>query len=215
MSVPVPWHLLPGPLVMLDLETTGVSATHHRIVELAAVRKAAGEPTRVLHTLVDHGERRVGASHVHGITRPMLDGAPTIDKVLPFLRELCTGATMVAHNASFEHRFLSAEMARCGGVWGMDRLCTLRLARRLHPERKGKGGHGLGGMARCYDVKVQAAHTALGDVRMMSAMFGQMLRRFTNHERLASALVESIRPAEHAWRWPALPAHLHLKPRWG
>jgi len=215
MPPPVPWHLLPGPLVMIDLETTGVSATHHRIVELAAVRKADGEPTRVFHTLVDHGERRVGASHIHGITRPMLDGAPTIDQVLPLLRELCTGATMVAHNASFEHRFLSAEMARCGGTWGMKRLCTLLLARRLHPERKGHGGHGLGGMARCYDVKVQAAHTALGDVRMMSAMFGQMLRRFADHELLPAALTESSRPAEDAWRWPAVPIDPRLKPRWG
>lgn len=215
MSTSVPWHLLPGPLVMIDLETTGVSATHHRIVELAAVRKAPNEPTRVLHTLVDHGEGRVGASHVHGITRRMLDGAPTIDRVLPLLRGLCTGATMVAHNASFEHRFLSAEMERCGGVWGMDRLCTLLLARRLHPERRGHGGHGLGGMARCYEVKVQAAHTALGDVRMMSAMFGLMLRRFADHERLPSALNEASRPAEHAWRWPPLPRDPHLKPRWG
>jgi len=215
MSTPVPWHLLPGPLVMIDLETTGTSATHHRIVELAAVRKAPGEPTRVLHTLVDHGQQRVGATHIHGITRRMLDGAPGIDEVLPLLRRLCEGATMVAHNASFEHRFLRTEMDRCGGVWGMPRLCTLLLARRLHPERKGAGGHGLGGMARCYDIEVKAAHTALGDVRMMSAMLGQMLRRFSEHERLPSALQESSRPAAEDWQWPEGGQQVRLKPRWG
>ena len=214
MSTPIPWHLLPGPLVMIDLETTGTSPTYHRIVELAAVRKAPGEPTQVLHTLVDHGQRRVGATHVHGITRQMLDGAPTIQQVLPLLRDMCTGATMVAHNASFEHRFLSMEMERCGGAWGMARLCTLLLARRLHPERRDHGGHGLGSMARCYDIRVQAAHTALGDVRMMSIMLGQMLRRFVDHERLPSALSEASRPPAEDWKWPVTDPHTILKPRW-
>jgi len=211
----VPWHLLPGPLVMLDLETTGVRAPTDRIVELAAVRHAPGERTRVVHTLVDHGGRTVGASHIHGITRPMLDGAPTIDAVLPLLAELCEGATMVAHNASFEHRFLSAEMERCGGTWGLPRMCTLALARRLHPERKrGYGGHGLGKLAALYDIPVLAAHTALGDVRMMSALLGRMLRRFAHHERLPTFVEECIRPPPAPARWPRARTHVQLKPRW-
>ena len=211
---PIPWHLLPGPLVMIDLETTGVSVWKHRIVELAAVRQAPGEPTQVLHTLVDHGGRRVGASHVHGITRTMLDGAPTIDQVLPQLDALCQGATMVAHNASFEHRFLSAEMERCGGRWALPRLCTLLLSRRLHPERRGRGGHGLGKMAQQYGITVQAAHTALGDVRMMSLLLGRLLRDFADHDDLPRWLSESMRPpdGEHAWPTSATPAA--LKPRW-
>ena len=214
-TTPIPWHLLPGPLVLLDLETTGVRAQTDRIVELAAVRKGPGEPTRVLHTLVDHGGDRVGARHVHGISREMLDGAPPIHSVLPKLAELCTGATMVAHNASFEHRFLSAEMARCAGHWAMPRLCTLALARRLHPERKrGRGGHGLGRMAELYAVPVQAAHTALGDVRMMTAMLGQMLRRFQDDPRLPRLLAECVRPAEGSWTWPPLQRAVPLKPRW-
>lgn len=210
---PVPWELLPGPLVMIDLETTGVKAAHDRIIELAAVRKAPGEPTRVLHTLVDHGGRSAGPTHIHGITRAMLDGAPPIEAVLPLLSELCEGATMVAHNASFEHRFLSAEMARSGGSWGLPRLCTLALARRLHPERKRHPGHRLGGMAELYEVPVRDAHAALGDVRMMSAMLGGMLRRFAEHERLPRWLGESTRAATDELRWPDRRSGVCLKPR--
>ena len=214
-SRPIPWHLLPGPLLMVDLETTGLSAPTDRIIELAAVRQAPGEPPRVLHTLVDHGRASPGPTHVHGITRPMLDGAPPIEAVLPLLAELCEGATMVAHNASFEHRFLSAEMSRAGGVWGMPRLCTLALARRLHPERKrGYGGHGLGRMASLYEVPVIAAHTALGDVRMMSALLGGMLRRFSDEPHLGRCIEESTRPAEQEFAWPPQDAEVRLKPRW-
>ncbi len=214
-SVPIPWHLLPGPLLLVDLETTGVRAATDRIVELAAVRQAPGEPVQVLHTLVDHGREVVGATHVHGITRSMLNGAPSIDAVLPRLAELACDATMVAHNASFEHRFLSAEMARCGGQWAMPRICTLALSRRLHPERKRNlGGHGLGKMARLYGIDIMAAHSALGDVRMMSAMLGQMLRRFSVHADLPRWLAESTRPAEATAVWPPPVEDVVLKPRW-
>ena len=214
-DVPIPWHLLPGPLLMLDLETTGVHTSTDRIVELAAVRHAPGEPCRIFHTLVDHGGPVVGASRIHGITRPMLDGAPTIDAVLPMLEELSEGATMVAHNASFEHRFLSAAMERHGGCWGLPRLCTLALARRLHPEfRRPSHGHGLGKMASQYQIPVVAAHTALGDVRMMSALLGQMLRRFADHKHLSQWIQESIRAAPSDPAWPPMHQSVALKPRW-
>ncbi len=209
----VPWHLLPGPLVMIDLETTGVRVQSDRIVELAAVRKAPGEPTVVLNTLVDHGRRTVGATHVHGITRRMLDGAPTIEEVLPLLEALCAGATMVAHNASFEHRFLSAEMERSGGLWALPRLCTLALSRRLHPERKGNPGHRLGGMADLYEVPVRNAHSALGDVRMMSGVLGGMLRRHADLGKLPRFLAESIRTPEERTAWPRSRGGVRLKPR--
>lgn len=212
----VPWHLLPGPLVLIDLETTGVRAASDRIVEVAAVRQAPDEPPQVLHTLVDPGLRSAGPTHIHGITRPMLDGAPPFAAVLPHLASLCEGATMVAHNASFEHRFLSAELDRCGGTWSMPRLCTLALARRLHPERKrGRGGHGLGSMAALYAVPVLAAHTALGDVRMMSALLGGMLRRFADHDHLPRFLAESTRPPDAPVVWPPSGASRPMKPRWG
>ena len=214
-DAPIPWHLLPGPLLLVDLETTGVRTPTDRIVELAAVRHAPGEPCRVLHTLVDHGGPVVGASRIHGITRPMLEGAPGIDAVLPMLETLSQGATMVAHNASFEHRFLSAAMERCGGSWGLPRLCTLALARRLHPEqRRPLRGHGLGRMADLYEIPVVAAHTALGDVRMMSALLGQMLRRFAHHQHLPRWIAESIREPTLASSWPPATVPAQLKPRW-
>ncbi|HCH63147.1 MAG: hypothetical protein CL927_14370 [Deltaproteobacteria bacterium] len=214
-DLPIPWHLLPGPLLLIDLETTGVRAPSDRIVELAAVRHAPGEPSRVLHTLVDHGGPVVGASRIHGINRPMLDGAPTIDTVLPMLETLSQGATMVAHNASFEHRFLSAAMHRFGGAWGLPRLCTLALARRLHPEQRRRArGHGLGKMAKLYEIPVVAAHTALGDVRMMSVLLGQMLRRFADHPHLTKWIDESTRTSSMDSIWPPAQPLARLKPRW-
>jgi DNA polymerase-3 subunit epsilon len=210
---PVPWHLLPGPLVMIDLETTGVAPGRDRIIEITAVRQAPGQRPVVIDTLIDHGGPSAGPTAVHGITRRMLDGAPAFAEVLPALRALCEGATMVAHNASFEDGFLSAEAARCGAAWGLPRLCTLALSRRLHPERKKGLGHKLGGMAELYEVPVKDAHRALGDVRMMSALLGAMLRRWAEDERLPRFLAESYRVGARAAVWPAGAGAPRLWPR--
>jgi len=110
---------------------------------------------------------------------------------------------------------VAAAMERSGGCWGMPRLCTLALARRLHPERRPRQqGHGLGKMAQLYNIPVLAAHTALGDVRMMSVLLGKMLRSFADHDKLARWLTESIRPAPEPHRWPPVTSSVALKPRW-
>lgn len=208
-----PWTFFPGPLVLIDLETTGLRATSDRIIEVAAVRQERGCPPKVLHTLVDPQQRDVGATSIHHITPEMVRGAPTINAVLPLLAPLCEGAVMVAHNASFEHRFLTAEMARCGGQWGMPRMCTLALARRIHPERKHTVGHRLGDLVALYGLEVKNAHTALGDVRMMSGLLGAMVRRASTEDHLRKWLSECTRAPEAAHFWPPSSGAVTLKPR--
>jgi DNA polymerase-3 subunit epsilon len=210
---PIPWHLLPGPLVLIDLETTGVSPTADRVVEIAAVRHEPGRPPRVFESLIDPDGRGPGPTHVHGITREMLRGAPRFAAVIAPLRELCTGAIMVAHNASFEDRFLAAELARLGGSWGLPRLCTLLLARRLHPERKGGVGHKLGGLVETYGLTVKDSHAAMGDVRMMSALLGAMLRTHAEDPKLPRLLAASTRVSDREIRWPSETSGAALRPR--
>ena len=210
---PIPWHLLPGPLVLIDLETTGVSPTVDRVVEIAAVRHEPGRPPRVFESLIDPDGRGPGPTHVHGITREMLRGAPRFAAVIPHLRELCADAIMVAHNASFEDRFLAAELARLGGSWGLPRLCTLLLARRLHPERKGGVGHKLGGLVETYGLPIKDAHAAMGDVRMMSALLGAMLRARADDPTFPRMLAASTRKSDREINWPATNPSLPLRPR--
>ena len=88
-----------------------------------------------LVTLVDPGIRHIEATWVHGITRANLDGAPTWRQLFPALRRVL-GATLVAHSASFEKRAVHTTLDRAGGRWDGPRLCTLKLARLAHPERK-------------------------------------------------------------------------------
>src|SRR5205085_9772819 len=72
-------------------------------------------------------------SRMTGINAALVRGMPTFESLLPDLRPLFEGAVVVAHNASFDCNFLRTSFSRVGLPWDGDRLCTLRLSRRLLP----------------------------------------------------------------------------------
>lgn len=152
--------------VALDLETTGLSAETERIVEVGAVRfNALGEELDRYQTLVNP-ERRMppGALAVHGITDDQLVGAPRARDVLPeFFAFL--GAPhetiLLAHNASFDARFLGCECRRTGlAAPGHAVADTLALARKKLP---GIRNHRLDTLARLFKLDPDGPHRALAD----------------------------------------------------
>ncbi|HVM11768.1 MAG TPA: DEDD exonuclease domain-containing protein, partial [Actinomycetota bacterium] len=116
----------------VDLETTGGAPPASRITEVGAVLYRGGERVRSFQTLVDPGvpiPRFV--THLTGIDDRSVRGAPTIEQVLPSLAELLRGTVFVAHNAAFDHRFLSHDLERLGYPPLPDPVCTVKLARRV------------------------------------------------------------------------------------
>ncbi len=99
--------------VMLDLETTGGSAVHDRITEIAAVRVENGVEVARWSTLVNPGVSIPPfIQSLTGITDAMVEDAPTFAQVAPRLLELLDGAVFVAHNVRFDHGFVVNELAR-------------------------------------------------------------------------------------------------------
>lgn len=152
--------------VALDLETTGLMAQTERIVEIGAVRfDRLGRECGRYQTLVNP-ERSMppGAQAVHGITDADLVGAPLVREVLPeFLAFLGEpgGATLLAHNASFDARFLGFECKRTGlPTPGHAIVDTLALARRKLPAI---GNHRLDTLARHFKLDPFGSHRALAD----------------------------------------------------
>jgi DNA polymerase III epsilon subunit-like protein len=172
-----------GPLLFLDFETTGAGADTHAI-EIAALRWEGGREVARLVTLVDPGPRPIQWTSIHRITRTHLRGAPPWPALLPALRDVLEGATVVAHNARFEADVLRQGFARAGGDWDGPRLCTLALARRAHPERKGNGGHRLGGLVELHGIPMPgAAHAAYADAAVLPALLAQLLQRAASDEQ--------------------------------
>jgi DNA polymerase III subunit epsilon len=130
----MPSSLAQLPFVVVDLETTGGSAQYDRVMEVAAIRVENGVITDRLECLVEPGVPIPPfVTRITGINAALVRGKPSFDSVLPALRRLIDGAVVVAHNASFDCNFLMHAFRRAGLGWDGDRLCTLRLARRLVP----------------------------------------------------------------------------------
>lgn len=164
--------LLPGEYghawAVVDVETNGLRAGQHRVVQVAALTlDAAGRQIDEFSTYVDPG-CDPGPTHIHGITPAHLRGAPSFEQVTERLASMLHGRTLVAHNAGFDYDFLRHEFVRAGAVLPVQqRLCTLALNRRLgtpSPDMR------LGTLAAHYRVPQQRAHDALDDARVLAGV---------------------------------------------
>lgn len=199
----LPWADL-GPLVFLDVETTGGGADQH-IIEIAALRWQAGRETDRLVTLVDPQVPRITHTEVHRIQQSDLWGAPTWPELLPALQKVLDGATLVAHNASFEAGALDRTLSRFGGRWNGSRLCTLALARAAHPERRGRGAHTLGNLLALHGiVQPGEAHAALPDAAVLHELAVRLLFRAPDGETRARWLSRACKPGNGVV-WPRMP----------
>lgn len=165
--------------VVVDVETSGLKASRDRVLSVAALTlDDHGRVTQELSTLVNPG-CDPGPVHIHKLTRERLAGAPKFEDVAPRLMSMLHGRTMVAHNASFDHGFLSLESRRAGlEMPTKQRLCTLALARRLQPDLD---DHKLATLAAHWKVLQSNAHDAYDDARVLASVF-------THSTRLARSL---------------------------
>lgn len=168
-------------LVVVDLETTGGSATNDRITEIGAVKIRGGEVLGEFATLVDPGlpiPPQIVA--LTGITEAMVYDAPRIDEVLPSFIEFARGSILVAHNARFDMSFLRQNALRLHLQWPFSAtLCTVTMARRILGRDEAPTVR-LSALADLFDVTVRPTHRALDDARATVEVFHHLLERVGN-----------------------------------
>lgn len=168
------------PIVVLDTETTGLSAAlGHRVVEIALVRLEQWRVTAEMTQLLNPGRLMdARASQVNGLTDADLVGQPRFAQVAPEVLALLDGALLVAHNAAFDASFLAMEFFISGysqegqPILANPWLCTLTLARNCFYFGQNKLGH----IAHRLGVRMGQAHRALGDVYMTVEVLKRMVQ---------------------------------------
>jgi DNA polymerase-3 subunit epsilon len=149
-----------APYAVIDVETTGLSPRHDRIVEIAIVLVLPGEePKLALDTLVNP-ERGVGATDIHGIADEHVAGAPRFAEIAPFVVALLANRVPVAHNALFDLAFVNEELARAGFAPAVPHLCTMGLGRVLDPSASARS---LRRAAEHHGIPAHDAHAASAD----------------------------------------------------
>jgi DNA polymerase-3 subunit epsilon len=147
---------------------TGLDATRDRVVEVC-IERVVGDRCEVeITTLLDPGERVGGAAHVHGLDAAALVGSPRFESIAGQVLAALDGAILVAHAASWDVRFLVAELARVGRDVRVEHwLDTLALARRSFAFHS----YSLESLCRELSIDRGRAHRAQSDVRALRAVF--------------------------------------------
>jgi DNA polymerase-3 subunit epsilon len=152
-----------APYTVVDVETTGLSPTKDRLIELAVLRVENGVLAAEYHTLLDPGvDIPRFITTLTGLSYDHLKSAPAFADIADQVRPLLEDAVLVGHNAAFDFRFLHHALRRCGHRYQPKRLCTLQLSRHLFPG----GSHNLTAVARRFGLPYDDRHRALADARL-------------------------------------------------
>jgi len=156
-------------LAFLDVETTGTSPANGGIIEVGLILTEDLEVRETYSTLVNPKQHvSPYIEMLTGISNGDLTDAPHFDQIAIKLLTLLEDATLVAHNVNFDYSFLKEEFQRTGYDYLPKRLCSVRMFRHLHPERR---RHNLDELMRTFDIQIENRHRALDDARVVYDFF--------------------------------------------
>ncbi|WP_141604553.1 3'-5' exonuclease [Terrilactibacillus laevilacticus] len=98
---------LPSDFIVIDFETTGLSHKSCEIIQMAAIKYIESKESERFVTLVQPF-RSISSkiTRLTGITNEAVATAPLIDEVLPDFVQFLENHVIIAHNASFDMKFL-------------------------------------------------------------------------------------------------------------
>ena len=171
-------------VVVLDFETTGMSPDRgDRTIEVGAVRLEAGQVTGRFQSLMNPGIRiNAFIESFTGISNHMVCDAPCCESVMREFSAFIDGFDLVAHNASFDRRFLDAEFSRIGHGYNGGFACSMLAARRVYPDAP---NHKLGTLVEYRDIPTDGTfHRALADAEMTAGLWLGMLDELRDRYQL-------------------------------
>lgn len=152
-------------LAIIDVETTGMSPLHERVIEIAIIRVSKNKIVDKFTTLINPQKHLSPfISMFTGIKPEQLTNAPLFADVKDRVLELLSGAVFVAHNVRFDYSFIKSELKRTGVTYKAKTFCTVRLSRRLYPRFK---SHSLESVISRFDFKFANRHRAYDDAHIL------------------------------------------------
>ncbi len=164
---------LPEQFVVFDLETTGLDAAKHEIIEIAAIRVNRDSAHHETIQALVKPTKKVPDKIVQltGITQEMLDrDGEDINESLRDFAVFVGNLRLVSFNAEFDMAFLNAATSRCGMTpFNNPVSCALKMARRAWPGRK---SYKLADIAKDGNLDSKDMHRALADCQRALTVYG-------------------------------------------
>jgi len=160
---------------IIDIETTGQSYKNGKITEIAIYQHNGQEVTDSFSTLINpEMDIPFFITELTGIDNEMVRTAPKFYQVAKKIIEMTMGRTFVAHNASFDYKFIKEEYARLGYDYHRKTMCTVKLSRKLLP---GHPSYSLGKLCTDLGIEINGRHRAAGDALATAKLFNILVDR--------------------------------------
>ena len=164
--------------VVLDTETTGFEpADGHRVVEIGCVELMEHLPTGRTYRCYLNPERPVPIEtlRVHGLSDEFLADKPKFADIVDEFLEFIGDAALVIHNASFDMRFVNAELHRIGRppIPYARAIDTIEIAKGKIPGAR----YSLDELCKRFDIDLSARtkHGALLDAELTAQVYLELL----------------------------------------
>jgi len=200
--------------IVLDTETTGFEpAQGDRIVEIGAVELFNHMPTGKTYHQYINPERAMpeSAFKVHGLGDEFLSDKPLFKNIAQAFLDFIGDSTLVIHNASFDMKFLNAELKWVNRpIIPMEQsFDTLALARKKFPGANAS----LDGLCRRFSIdnSSRTLHGALLDSEILAEVYLELLGGRQSGFSLSSVADSSEGSANNSWRAKPRPTPLASK----
>lgn len=171
-------------LVVFDFETTGLSPDMgDRSIEIGAVLIENGKITGRFQQLMNPGVRiPLFIENLTGITNAMVKESRNNAAVMSDFYDFIAGRNLVAHNASFDERFLRAEFKRIKKQCSPGIACSLLAARRIFQNAP---NHQLATLAQYKNLPSDGVyHRALADAEVTAHLWLSLLAELREQHEL-------------------------------
>lgn len=202
--------------IVLDTETTGFEPeSGDRIVEIGCVELYNHMPTGNTYHQYINPERSMpqGAFEVHGLGDDFLRDKPVFAKVGQAFLDFIGDARLIIHNASFDMKFLNAELKRMGlPLLPMSQaLDTLAIARKKFPGSPAS----LDALCRRFgiDNSNRTLHGALLDSEILAEVYLELIGGRQPDFGLGAAPQEKRSETQVSSDWRPAPRPSPLPPR--
>lgn len=184
--------MLPKFLSFVDVETTGLSPIHNKIIEIGIIRVEENKIVEKLNTLINPG------IHIDpfilsltGINPGELKNAPSFYAVKNQIKKLLKDSLFIAHNATFDYSFLKSEFERLEESFSSKICCSVKLSKKLYPKFT---HHNLDAIIQRFNLTCKNRHRAFDDAKAIWDFYKLSLEKLGT-EKVAAAFEIAMKRA--------------------
>lgn len=169
------------PLVVLDVETTGLKPSGDEIIEIAAIKFDTGMVPVDAFTTLCKPKKPIPAeaSAVNHITDDMVQDAPRFTEIAPAVTDFLKGCHLAGHNLDFDLRFIHASGVKLPE--GTRFYDTLDLAHLTVPSGY-VWDYKLDTLCHHYLIWREEGHRSLSDCYATALLFANLVKDKTDRQ---------------------------------